>query len=91
MYLHEDKEQFVQAVNLASYQFSVMESIVEKDYYVTMLLRLLAERIPSVVFKGGNISFQVSQSNFEIFRGYRYCSGHIIDTGKKENIKIYAY
>lgn len=53
MYLHEDKEQFIQAVNLTSYQLAVMERIVEKDYYVTMLLRLLAERMPFIVFKGG--------------------------------------
>lgn len=53
MYLHEDKEQFIQAINLASYQSAVMEQIVEKDYYVTMILRLLSEKMPFVVFKGG--------------------------------------
>lgn len=30
-----------------------MPQIIEKDYYVTMLLRVLAEKIPYIVFKGG--------------------------------------
>ncbi len=53
MYLHEDKEQFRQAVNMTAFQFGVIENIVEKDYYVTMILRLLSERMPYAVFKGG--------------------------------------
>ena len=30
-----------------------MMQIIEKDYYVTVLLKLLAEKIPFIVFKGG--------------------------------------
>lgn len=37
-YLHEDKEEFTNAVNLASEYFHIMPIIVEKDYYVTMIL-----------------------------------------------------
>ena len=28
-------------------------AIVEKDYYVTMILKLLSEEVPDCVFKGG--------------------------------------
>ena len=52
-YLHEDKEEFINAVNLASEYFHILPVLVEKDYYVTMILRELSERQGFVVFKGG--------------------------------------
>lgn len=52
-YLHKDKEEFINAVNLASEYFHILPIIVEKDYYVTMILRELLERQGFVVFKGG--------------------------------------
>ena len=52
-YLHKDKEEFINAVNLASEYFHILPMIVEKDYYVTMILRELSERQGFVVFKGG--------------------------------------
>lgn len=52
-YLHENKEEFRNAVNLASERFHILPEVAEKDYYVTMILRRLAERLDYVVFKGG--------------------------------------
>lgn len=52
-YLHEDREEFTNAVNLASERFHILPVVAEKDYYVTMILRGLATRLPFVVFKGG--------------------------------------
>ena len=52
-YLHEDKEQFANAVDLASERFHILPVVAEKDYYVTMILRGLSERLGFVVFKGG--------------------------------------
>lgn len=53
VYLHENREEFTNAVNLASEYFHVMPIVVEKDYYVTMILRELSQRLDYVVFKGG--------------------------------------
>ena len=39
-YLHENKEEFANAVNLASEYFRVLPIIVEKDYYVLLYLRV---------------------------------------------------
>ena len=44
-YLHENIEEFINAVNLASKQFSILPAAAEKDYYVTMILRCLSERL----------------------------------------------
>ena len=54
MYLHkEDKELFHDIVVTVSERSGIEESIVEKDYYVTMILKELTFRNPDVVFKGG--------------------------------------
>lgn len=52
-YLHENREEFKTAVNLASEYFHILPIIAEKDYYVTMILRALSEREDFIVFKGG--------------------------------------
>ena len=52
-YLHENREEFTNAVNLASEYFHILPMVAEKDYYVTMILRGLSARLPFVVFKGG--------------------------------------
>ena len=53
VYLHNDKEQFAEAINLTVYKSGLPEEVVEKDYYVTMILRYLSEKLPFIVFKGG--------------------------------------
>ena len=52
-YLHNDREQFKDAIYLAYDQTGIMVQAIEKDYYVTMLLKILSEKIPYIVFKGG--------------------------------------
>lgn len=52
-WLHENRETFFTAINLASDKYNVLPIVVEKDYYVTMVLRGLALRLDYVVFKGG--------------------------------------
>ncbi len=54
MYLHkENRELFRDAVLLTSQKLEVSEDIVEKDYYVTLILKKLSEIEYPVVFKGG--------------------------------------
>lgn len=52
-YLHEDANVFAAVIAQASHKLGMPEAIVEKDYYVTLLLRELAMRLPYIVFKGG--------------------------------------
>lgn len=52
-FLHKDRERFPEAINLTEHQTGIMAQIIEKDYYVTMILRLLADRLSYIVFKGG--------------------------------------
>ncbi|MCI9143593.1 MAG: nucleotidyl transferase AbiEii/AbiGii toxin family protein [Lachnospiraceae bacterium] len=54
MYLHEDRELFREVIGAASDFFAVNQETIEKDYYVTMILKKLAQsKGLSCVFKGG--------------------------------------
>lgn len=54
MYLHkENRELFCDAILLTSQKLEVSEDIVEKDYYVTLILKKLSAIEYPVVFKGG--------------------------------------
>lgn len=53
MYLHEDKETFKDIVEQATDQTGRAIAVVEKDYYVTLILRLLSMQLGNCVFKGG--------------------------------------
>ena len=53
MYLHENKELFNEIVDQTSIITGRTTAVIEKDYYVTMILRLLSEQLTNVVFKGG--------------------------------------
>ena len=54
MYLHkDDKELLRDIIVTVSERTGIDESIVEKDYYVTLILKELVQRNPNVVFKGG--------------------------------------
>ena len=57
MELHENKELFKEIVVQASEFFDIDESLIEKDYYVTLMLRSAARKIDRLVFKGGTSVF----------------------------------
>ncbi len=53
MTLHHDKELFRQIILFVSEDIGVQPGIIEKDYYVTAFLKLLIEKQPNIIFKGG--------------------------------------
>lgn len=53
MYLHEDKETFKEIIEQVADDTGRATVVIEKDYYVTMILRLLSQALSNVVFKGG--------------------------------------
>lgn len=52
-YLHEQTRLFADVITETANCMSLPEAVIEKDYYVTMLLQGLAKRLPFLVFKGG--------------------------------------
>lgn len=53
MFLHNDRELFQEIIRAVNEKTGVAQSIIEKDYYETMILKLLARKAPGIVFKGG--------------------------------------
>ena len=54
MFLHKDRELFREAVFATSAALSLPVAVIEKDYYVTMLLRSLAQKAPDCVLKAAH-------------------------------------
>ncbi len=52
-YLHNDKELFEEVISSTANEIGLPIAIIEKDYYVTMILKELSIRAPECVFKGG--------------------------------------
>lgn len=53
MNLHHDREAFEELVVGAANELEIPANIIEKDYYVTITLKSLAEKLDDMVFKGG--------------------------------------
>ena len=53
MNLDNDKKLFDQIITRVSEKLNIDETIVEKDYYVTKMLKMLIEAEPNIIFKGG--------------------------------------
>jgi predicted nucleotidyltransferase component of viral defense system len=52
-FLHKNPELFLEAINIVAQEKNILPEIIEKDYYVTLILKFLSEKIPFIVFKGG--------------------------------------
>lgn len=53
MKLHTDEDQFGELITQTAVHFGLQDFQVEKDYYVSLLLKTLIAKSPNVVFKGG--------------------------------------
>lgn len=53
MKLHQEKEAFEEIIIATAEEFNLLNFQVEKDYYVSCLLKKIAEVSPDVIFKGG--------------------------------------
>lgn len=53
MLLHTDKKLFEQTILQVALRSGIEPGIIEKDYYVSLLLNELSQTLPSMIFKGG--------------------------------------
>lgn len=53
MNLHDDREAFEELIAGTANELAIPTNIIEKDYYVTIALKALSEKIDDMVFKGG--------------------------------------
>ena len=53
MNLHDDREACDELLIGAANELAIPTDIIEKDYYVTIALKKLSEKLEDMVFKGG--------------------------------------
>ena len=53
MYLHENRERFLNVLEAVSKVSGIQADLVEKDYYVSLILKEIADSSDKAVFKGG--------------------------------------
>ena len=53
MFLHDNKDLFEEVIFNTADFYKLPIAIIEKDYYVTLILKEIATRSPDIVFKGG--------------------------------------
>ncbi len=53
MNLHHDREAFRELIVGAANELGIPTNVIEKDYYVTIALKVLSEKLKDMVFKGG--------------------------------------
>lgn len=53
MKLHNDAEVFTALIRNTAEHFELPDTFVEKDYYISLLLKSIQEKFPNIAFKGG--------------------------------------
>lgn len=53
MKLYNDREALNELIISASNELDISAQIIEKDYFVTLVLQKLVDKIPDLLFKGG--------------------------------------
>ena len=53
MILHNDRKSFEEIIIQTAKYYNIDVSIIEKDYYVTVMLKELSKKIDNMIFKGG--------------------------------------
>ena len=83
MNLHENKEDFTEAVQAVSRGLNISPALVEKDYYVTLVLKRLKERLMDKTEVNMNVLNKVIA--FKLLRILR--DNGFIEDGKYANIE----
>lgn len=88
MYLHEDLELFRDIINATSNEFGDKDfAVIEKDYYVTMILKLLSEEAPNCVFKGGTSLSKCHKIIDRFSEDIDISFSNILTQSQKKNLK----
>ena len=53
MKLHNNKENFIEVIQIVSRSLNISPSLIEKDYYVTMILKSINDEVSGLIFKRG--------------------------------------
>lgn len=86
-YLHKDKERFKEAIDLTVYRTGLAPEVVEKDYYITLLLKVLAAELSFIVFKGGTSLSKCHRVIERFSEDVDLCVDTKLSQGQKKKVK----
>ena len=86
-YLHKDKERFKEAIDLTVYRTGFAPEVVEKDYYITLLLKVLAAELSFIVFKGGTSLSKCHRVIERFSEDVDLCVDTKLSQGQKKKVK----
>ena len=89
MYLHEDKETFKDIIEQVSDHTGRATAIIEKDYYVTLILRLLSQKLSNCVFKGGTSLSKGFHAINRFSEDIDITFDEHIGEGKRKRVKVF--
>lgn len=64
--IHEDKDRFLKLVDQVSYQTGFYAPLMEKDYYLTLILSRVHELSQNLIFKGGTCLNKIYYSYYRL-------------------------
>ena len=86
MNLHHDREAFEELLIGAANELAIPTNIIEKDYYVTITLKMLANKLDNMVFKGGTsltkCYYLLDRFSEDIDLSYTAETGNLGEAGK---------
>lgn len=85
--MHEDRTALKDAISAVAAQMGIMEAAVEKDYYITLVLRLLSKKIPYIVFKGGTSLSKCYNAIRRFSEDIDITIGRSISQSERKNVK----
>ena len=87
MNLHHDREAFEELLIGAANELAIPTNIIEKDYYVTITLKMLANKLDNMVFKGGTsltkCYYLLDRFSEDIDLSYTAETGNLGEAGKR--------
>lgn len=87
MFLHEDKELFKDVIEATAVAQDRPIAIIEKDYYVTMILKLLSEETVGCVFKGGTSLSKCHHAIDRFSEDIDIAFSNTLTQGQRRNLK----
>lgn len=64
--IHENKEEFIKVLEIASKKKGFLLPMIEKDYYLTLILSVVSELSEDIIFKGGTCLNKVYYSYYRL-------------------------
>lgn len=86
--LHEDQDRFRDALNFSEAETTFTARLVEKDYYCTVLLEYLPEKVAGMVFKGGTCLAKVHGNFFRLSEDLDFVIPVASDSARTERRKL---